>query len=352
MKDLKTTNILLLIIVIPLVFYILKILSFIFIPLVLAMFIALLFLPLMRWLKKRSVPKPISISLVVVIIFGILKIGGELIQLSSNEILSADGVFFEKAESKIIDLIVGIEEFFGIERLQGENVITHYFQENNFMENFGTTLDFVTGTLSMTLMTAFFVILLLSESINFQNILNNTLFKVRHSSVKTFVKIEKDIIKFVKVKFIISLLTGIGFSLVCLLFGVSFPIFWGLFAFAINFVQMIGSVISVILLSMFAFVELDPSGTLLFFVLSITAVQVIMGGILEPIFMGKTFALNVITVLIMLMFWGYLWNIPGFIMSIPITVFVKIILDQFPKTKVFADLMAGTKPQIKLKRKS
>ena len=53
----------------------------------------------------------------------------------------------------------------------------------------------------------------------------------------------------------------------------------------------------------------------------------------------------------MLMFWGYLWNIPGFIMSIPITVFVRIILDQFPKTKVIADLTAGTKPQIKLKRK-
>lgn len=352
MKDLKTTNVLLLIIVIPLVFYILKILSFIFIPLVLSMFISLLFLPLMRWFKKRNVPKPISISLVVAIIFGILKIGGELIKISSNEILSADGVFFEKAEHKIIDLIIGIEAFFGIERFQGENVIMHYLQETNYMKNFGTTLHFVTGTLSMTLMTAFFVILLLSESINFQNILNNTLFKVRHSSVKTFVKIEKDIIKFVKVKFIISLFTGVGFGLVCLLFGVSFPIFWGLFAFAINFVQMIGSIISVILLSMFAFVELDPSGTLLFFILSITAVQVILGGILEPVFMGKTFALNVITVLVMLMFWGYLWNIPGFIMSIPITVCLKIILEQFPRTKVIADLMAGTKPQIKFNRKS
>ena len=269
MKDLKTTNILLLIIVIPLVFYLLKILSFIFIPLIMAMFIALLFLPLMRWLKKRRVPKPIGIAIVIAIIFGIFKIGGVLIQLSSNEILSADGIFFEKAESKIISLIVSIEAFFGVERLQGENVIKHYFQENNFMSNFGTTLGFVTQTLSKTLMTAFFVVLLLSESINFQAILNQTIFKVKHSSVKTFAKIEKDIIKFVFVKFIISLLTGVGFSLACVIFGVSFPIFWGLFAFAINFVQMIGSVISVVLLSFFAFIELDPTGTLFFFILSI-----------------------------------------------------------------------------------
>ena len=350
MNDRKTTNILLLIIVVPLVFYLLKTLSFIFIPLVLSMFIALLFLPLMRWLKKRSVPKPVSITIVIAIILGILKAGGYLIKLTSNEILATDGMLFKKAESKIIDLIVTMESFFGIERLQDESVIMHYFQENNLMENFGNTIGFVTETLSMTLMTAFFVVLLLSESINFQNILNQTIFKVRHSSVKTFVKIERDILKFVKVKFLISLLTGVGFSLVCVIFGVSFPIFWGLFAFAINFVQMIGSIISVVLLSLFAFIELDPSGTLLFFILSITAVQIVMGGILEPVFMGKTFALNVITVLIMLMFWWYLWNIPGLIMSIPITVFIRIILDQFPKTKVIADLMAGTRTQMIFKR--
>jgi len=351
MKDTKTTNLLLLIIVIPLVFYLLKTLSFIFIPLVFSMFIALLFLPLMRWLKKQKVPKPVSILIVVLIIIGVLKIGGELIKLSSNEILAAEGVFFEKAESKIIDLIVGIEEFFGIERLPGDNVLMHYIQENSFIEKFGNTLDFIGDTLTMTLMTAFFVVLLLSESINFQKILNNTLFKVRHSSIKIFMKIEKDIIKFVKVKFIISLFTGIGFSLACLFFDVSFPVFWGIFAFSINFVQMIGSIVSVLLLALFAFVELDPTGTLFFFILIIIAIQVLMGGVIEPILMGKTFSLNVITVLVMLMFWGYLWNIPGLIMSIPITVFIKIVLDQFPKTKVIADLMGGTQPVIKLKKR-
>lgn len=346
MKDLKTTNIFLLIIVITLGFYLLKILSFIFIPLVLSMFISLLFLPLMRWLKKKLVPKPISIFIVILIVAGVLKLGGVLIQISSHEIMAAEGVFFEKAEYKIVELIVILEKFFWIERLEGKNVIMHYFQENNFIGNFGTTLDFIGKTLSLTLMTVFFVILLLSESINFQNILNNTIFKVRHSSVKTFMKIEKDIIKFVKVKFIISLFTGIGFSLACLFFDISFPIFWGLFAFIINFVQMVGSIISVVLLALFAFIEIDPTGTLLFFVITITAVQVLMGGVLEPILMGKTFSLNVITVLVMLMLWGYIWGIPGLIMSIPITVFIKIVLDQFPGTKIIADLMA--EPDIKL----
>ena len=104
MKDLKTTNILLLIIVIPLVFYLLKILSFIFIPLIMAMFIALLFLPLMRWLKKRSVPKYVRIFIVVLIFIGIFKVGGELVKISSAEIRATEGVFFEKAELWCYDL--------------------------------------------------------------------------------------------------------------------------------------------------------------------------------------------------------------------------------------------------------
>jgi predicted PurR-regulated permease PerM len=346
MKDTKTTNILLLIIVVPLIFYLLKILSFIFIPLIFSMFIALLFLPLMRWLKKKKVPKPISIFIVIIIIGIVFKIGGELIQLSSKEILSADGVFFEKAETKLLSLVNSIEEFFGIERVKGDNVLVHYFQKNYLINNFGSTLDFIGDALSMTLMTVFFVILWLGESINFQKLLNNTILIQKYSSVKAFMKIEKDILTFIKVKFIISLLTGIGTSLACIFFDVSFPIFWGLFAFAINFVQMIGSFITVVLLSLFAFVELDPTSVLFFFIITITAVQVLFGSVLEPIFMGKSFSINVITILVMLMLWGYIWGIAGLIMSIPITVFIKIILEQFPRTKVIASLIAGAKQKL------
>ena len=99
----RTTNILLLVIVVSLVFYLLKILSFIFIPLFFSMFIALLFLPLMRWLGKYKVPKFVSIIIVVLLIIGGLKIGIELIQLSSKQITDSDTEFFVKAEAKLND---------------------------------------------------------------------------------------------------------------------------------------------------------------------------------------------------------------------------------------------------------
>jgi len=348
MKDTKTTNVLLLILVIPMVFYILKIMSFIFIPLVSSMFIALLFLPLMRWLTKHKVHNFISILIVLLIFVGVFKIGGELIKVTSKEILATDGQFLNKAQLKLNSLVLSVEEFFGVKYFDNGNILNHLLNKETISKNFGTTIDFIGNAVSMTLMTAFFVILWLAESINFQKFLNNTLLKQKYASVKTFMKIEKDLIKFVKVKFFVSALTGIGFGVVCYFFDISFPIFWGLFSFLINFVQMIGSVISVLLLSLFAFVELDPTSTLLFFIITITAVQIVFGGVLEPIFMGKSFSINIITILVMLMLWGYIWGVPGLIMSIPITVFLKIIFEQFSQTKILATLISGKNKKISI----
>ena len=334
----RTTNILLLIIVIPLVFYLLKILSFIFIPLVFSMFIALLFLPLIRWLSKRHVPKLVSVIIVILLIVGGLIVGIELVQLSSKQIMASDSAFFDKAGSKLANMVFYMEDRFGLVFQKDKNLLIQFIQK----ENIGPTFDFLRKFLTMILMTAFFIVLWLAESINMHKVLNNIIFKQKHASVKTFMKIEKDLITFIKVKFFVSLLTGIGIGLACVFFDVSFPIFWGLFAFVINFVQMVGSFISVVLLSLFAFVELEPTSILFFFIISITGVQVLFGGILEPIFMGKSFSINIITVLVMLMLWGFIWGVPGLIMAIPITVFIKIILEQFPGTKKLADLLSGS----------
>ena len=334
----RTTNILLLVIVIPLLFYLLKILSFIFIPLVFSMFIAILFLPLMRWLAKRNVPKFVSVIIVILLIVVGLKIGTELVQLSSKQIMASDTAFFDKAEDKLTNMMFYMKDTFGLEFQRDKKILSQFIQKENIVPTF----DFLRKFLTMILMTAFFIVLWLAESINMHKVLNNMVFKQKHASVKTFMKIEKDLITFIKVKFFVSLLTGIGTGLACMFFDVSFPIFWGLFAFVINFVQMVGSFISVILLSIFAFVELEPTNTLFFFIAMITGVQILFGAILEPIFMGKSFSINIITVLVMLMLWGYIWGIPGLIMAIPITVFIKIILEQFQSTKTIANLLSGS----------
>ncbi len=156
MDNRKTTNILLLIIVIPIIFYLLKILSFIFIPLVFSMFITLLFLPLMRWLNKKKVPKALSILFVFLIIAGGIKIGSVLIQLSSNEIISSDAAFFNKIGEKFTTLINSIESFFGIDNTEESYFVKDYFRKENIIGNFSLTISIIGNTLTMILMTVFF----------------------------------------------------------------------------------------------------------------------------------------------------------------------------------------------------
>jgi AI-2 transport protein TqsA len=104
---------------------------------------------------------------------------------------------------------------------------------------------------------------------------------------------------------------------------------------------MVGAIAVILILSLFALVEIQAPGILLLFILTITFLQVLFGSVLEPIFMGRSFSINTITILIMLMFWGYLWGGVGLILSVPITVFLKSVFEHFPGTKIIAEIMSG-----------
>ncbi len=343
-KDIRAIRKLLIIMIVTLVLYLLKVLSIIFVPLVFALFGALVFMPLLRWFQRRKIPNIFGLLLVLLFIAGGLKVGYEVVRYSGKELASSNKDFYAKFDKKLNDVIHPVMDFIGIEAEEGESDLEALLHSEKFTANVfgnvGNTLNFTRKFVSMLLMTIFFMILLLAGSVNIQKVMELLIFKQRFSSIKTFRQIEQDILKFIVVKFILSLFTGIGFGIACYSFGVSFPFFWGLFAFLINFIQMIGSVISVIVLSAFALVELDQTGTLLFFVLIIAGIQILFGGILEPILMGKSFSINTVTVLIMLALWGFIWGIPGLILSIPITALIKKILEQFPGTAVYARIMS------------
>ena len=340
-SDFKSIKILLLIIALPVLFYILKVLSFIFIPLLFAMFIALLFLPLMRKLRKKNIPKSISLAIAVLISIVFITLVNQIIQFSARELLASDTNIFTDIELKLKEVIVTIEQALGFERINGESIGEHYIQKLDLNNRIKSIIEYFGSAISMTLTTLFFTILLLAGSLDFKKILNSTIIKSNTASIKVFRRIEKSIITFIKVKFLVSLFTGVGFSLACYFFNVDFPVFWGVLAFFLNFIQMIGSFIALILLSLFAISEIETQQVLLFFIFTITAVQVMFGSIIEPIFMGKSFSINIMTILVMLMFWGFIWGIPGMILAVPLTLSTKILLEQFTRTKVIAGLMSG-----------
>jgi AI-2 transport protein TqsA len=344
MNELKKIKKLLILLVLPLLFYVFHILSFIFIPLLGAILLALFFMPMMRYMQKKGFPKLLAVITAVLIMITAITSAIVLIRLSAQELLSAESHFWEQLSVKLDRLFAMFLNVMGMESLEGMTTFSDLMHNQAvttaMFSGFGSSLSTIGNTITMVLMTIFFLVLLISGSINVQHIMTKTIFKHNFPSIRTYRQIEKSMVQFIKVKFILSLLTGLGFSIVCMSFDVSFPLFWGVLTFALNFVQMIGSIVSTALLALFALAEMEPSGTLLLFVLLITGVQVLFGSILEPIFMGKTFSINTITVLVMLMFWGFIWGVPGLIISIPITVLIKTILEQFPKTRLIATIMS------------
>ena len=173
MKDLKTTNTLLLLIVIPIVFYVLKIMSFIFIPLVLSMFIAVLFLPLMRWLRGKNIPKILRVLTVILLViltfWGVVK----LMVVSSAQVVEHSGSFLTKAKDQVDTLIFNIETTLGGEIISSAELFSQFIDNIDVASKFGPTLEYFKGTFTMILMTAFFVILWLAESINVQQIIKS-----------------------------------------------------------------------------------------------------------------------------------------------------------------------------------
>lgn len=343
-KELVSIKKLLIIIVVPLILYLLNILSFVFIPFVFGLFIALLFSPLIRWLKKRKVPGFVGIILSLFIVF--VAIGGtiKLVKLSSHELTSVDEDFMDKLDERLNDVAKPIVEFMNIRTQNGETDLKALFHnekiQSQLFGNVGTGLNVAKNIVTMTLMALFFMILFLAGSMNLEKLLEFFVFHDKDSKIKTIRKIEKDAFTYIVVKFSISLATGVVVSLICYFFGVSFPIFWGLFAFLLNFIQIIGSVIAVVVVCLFALVELNFTGSFMFFVLLIIGSQAVLGTVIDPLLMSKSFSINTVTVLVMLAVWGMIWGIPGLILSIPITALLKRIFEQFPETKVYSRMMS------------
>ncbi|HOI32863.1 MAG TPA: AI-2E family transporter, partial [Bacteroidales bacterium] len=298
LKDQSTTNKLLLVLAIPLVFYILKELHFIFAPLMFAFFISLLFIPMLRWMHKRGLHRILALAAVILIIAGTFYGAVKLISRTGNEIMAGKEILYYKLDDKIGDLVLPHAELLGFQTVEGESTIKSILMNPQINEklyqNFGDTFMFFQQTLVTLLMTLFFLVLILAGTFNFKLLMHESLLLRRTQTIKTYLAIERSIVKFLKVKFLMSFFTGLGFGLIAWSFGISFPLFWAVFAFAINFVQMIGSVIATVLAALFAFIELESPGTILLVSLLYTGVQLLFGSVLEPVLMGKSFSINVI----------------------------------------------------------
>ncbi|MBO4601867.1 MAG: AI-2E family transporter [Salinivirgaceae bacterium] len=341
------TNKILLIFAVVLGLYILKILSFIFLPLTFACLFAVIFMPFMRWANKRRLPKYISLILAMVIIALVLGGAFVMITLTGQEFLTGRAELYQKLDVRIGQVIEPYVNMLDIEVQKDDGFIKGLLYKSDIskqvMSLLGPGLIHIKNISTSVLITLFLLVLILAGSVNFKLIMQETLFQTPQQVVQVFNKITFGISRFVVVKFCTSLMTGIVVGLLCLAFGISFPLLWGILTFFLNFIQMIGSIVVTIGVCAMAIIDITHPGVLTAAILLFIGIQILIGSVLEPIMLGDACDINTVTVLIMLLFWGFLWGIAGMMLAVPMAVLTKIICEQFEQTKGLARIMSSRK---------
>lgn len=143
---------------------------------------------------------------------------------------------------------------------------------------------------------------------------------------------------YMSMKTIISMITGVVIGVALWLIGVDYPVLWGVLAFMLNFVPNIGSIIAAVPAVMLAVVQLGLMPALLVAAVYV-AVNVIIGSVVEPKYMGKGIGLSTLVVFVSLVFWGWVLGPVGMLLSVPLTITVKLALDSKPETQWLGHLL-------------
>jgi AI-2 transport protein TqsA len=146
--------------------------------------------------------------------------------------------------------------------------------------------------------------------------------------------------RYILARTIAAVLQGVSYWLFALLVGLDFAFLWGLLAFLLNYIPTLGSALAVIPPTLFALVQFDGFSRPLLVFAGAAVLQVLMGNYLDPYIEGRLVSLSPLVVLVSIIFWGWVWGIPGAFLGVPITIGIVIASDHFPTTRWIACLLA------------
>ena len=128
------------------------------------------------------------------------------------------------------------------------------------------------------------------------------------------------------IKTAVSAVTGTVVGLWVAALGLDFALLWGLVAFLLNFIPNLGSIIAAIPAVLLAMVQFGP-GRAAVIAAGYLVVNIVFGSVVEPMLMGRRLGLSTLVVFASLVFWGFVWGPVGMLFSVPLTMVVKIALE-------------------------
>ena len=228
--------------------------------------------------------------------------------------------------------------FFSDYKIEKFIKLNEVFNDVNFLEIFSKIINYfteLTGNFSLILIYIIFFIIeekLLAEKIKF--------FFNRLTTKNVLKKINSDVFKYFQIKTFTSFLTGIFTFLILYFFNSDLAPTLGIFAFFLNFIPFVGSLISILIPTIFSLIQFFSFFESIIILIMLTFSQILIGNFLETKMMGKTLNLSPIIMIVFLSIMGKVWGIAGMFLSVPILVFLLIIFSNLNSTKNIAILIS------------
>jgi len=285
-------------------------------------------------LGSRS-PRGLSLAVAAVTVLGLIVLAGSLIGRQINEMITTAPEYWLNLERQFARILVG----FGYDEAVTLRTLTDEVDINAYL--LGLLANFTSVTRQF-LLVLLYTLFLLVEQHTFPRKLAalqlNTGRKIRLMGVLD--KLNHAIRAYVGVKFAASFATGLLSYFVIEYAGIDFAIFWAFSIFALNFIPTIGSIVATILPSMMALVQYDHLSPFLIVAIGVGAIQLCIGGLLEPKLYGDALNISPFVIIFSLILWGLLWGVVGMLLCVPITFILITFLAQFQSTRPVAVLLS------------
>jgi predicted PurR-regulated permease PerM len=188
---------------------------------------------------------------------------------------------------------------------------------------------------------AFYMIFLLQSAAGLPARIRSSFSSGRAGGILEVVEsINRAVSDYLRVKVQASLMVALPVWALCAAFGLTGAATWGVLAFFGNFLPYIGPLIAIVPPLAIALLEFPTLGPPLVFAVILLAINGVTSNVIEPAMTGKALGLNPLVVLIGLAFWSLLWGFVGMVLAVPLTVIFKIILEHTPATRPFARLIS------------
>ena len=214
------------------------------------------------------------------------------------------------------------------------------------LEVAGASLMPILTTLGVATLVAFMVVMMLLETESFRNNVRRGLRD--KSSAEFFASVHgvtRQFQTFFFTKTLVSLLTGVVTALFTYAMGIDFPFIWGTLAFLLNYIPNIGSMISVVPPVLVALVQFEAPGRAFAAGIGLTAIQMVIGNFIDPRAMGRSLSLSPFVVFASMIFWGWMWGLPGIFLAVPLTILIRIVFEHIPVLRAVAIMMGGPEPE-------